>query len=99
MFPMQTKSTRIMPVILSVERVVNPAPYPGARNDPIRLRVSRPPKVVGRERSPAPSVYLMVKDQDLEPTLPAASFATTLTVFLPVESFGELYESRSVEAL
>lgn len=46
-----------------------------------------------RNFSPAPSVlipYLTVKYQDLAPTLPAASLATILTVFLPFESLGDL---------
>lgn len=34
--------------------------------------------------------YLIVKFQDLVPTFLAASVATTFTVFLPLESLGEL---------
>ena len=42
--------------------------------------------------------YSIVKYQDFAPTFLAASVPTIFTVFLPLESLGELYVSTSVEA-
>jgi hypothetical protein len=67
----------------------------GPRGGAISVHIGEGP---GPLRDPGPpegttvelSRYLIVKYQDLAPTFPAASVATIFTVFLPLESLGEL---------